>query len=163
MTGSSSGKCHGLLRIGNHREAVQHRSPGSRSGPGVVSDTHPNGQRRSGFCVRDLQDITLPRSGRVELSGSGRVLGKTTKDADWQVFAPSPGLRARLSQRESEVKNPLRRCPTGCNRQAWDCATPMGLGFLATDDPGCAARPGALVLDPFGDHQQIEKTDLEFT
>jgi hypothetical protein len=27
---------------------------------------------------------------------------------------------------------------------------PLGLGFLATYDPGCAARPGALVLDPFG-------------
>jgi hypothetical protein len=39
----------------------------------------------------------------------------------------------------------------------------MGLGLLATDDPGCAARPGALVLDPFGDNQQIESGYLELT
>jgi hypothetical protein len=125
--------CHAFRGFGNHREAVQHRSPGSRSAPGVLRvfpPSHPSGQRRSGFCVRDLQDITLPRSGRVELSGSGRVLGKTTKDADWQVFAPSPGLRARLSQRESEVKNPLRRCPLGCD------------GGKTHNTPGALRDPG---------------------
>jgi hypothetical protein len=52
------------------------------------------------------------------------------------------------------------RTPAGCNRQDSHCATPLGLGFLATYDPGCAARPGALVLDPFGDNHQIEKNRL---
>ncbi len=46
-----------------------------------------------------LRDNTLPRSGRVGLLGPGRALRK-----------PSPGLRARLSQRESDAELKVATC-----------------------------------------------------